>query len=91
MEPVDAVCCRPGLVAMSVQSMDGNDTGMKSDQALATVRNNLLYDRLFSFHHHLEALEGCLFMISYKTRVNIVVSTPNSLTCLPFFKSTIGS
>ena len=31
------------------------------------------------------------FMISYKTPVNIVVSTPKSLTCLPFFKSTTGS
>ena len=31
------------------------------------------------------------FIISYKTPVNIVVSTPKLLTCLPFFKSTIGS
>lgn len=39
---------------------DGNNTGMKSDQALTTMRNNLLYDRPSSFRHHLEALEGCL-------------------------------
>ncbi len=34
VEPVVSVYCCPGLVAMSVQSMDGNNTGMKSDQAL---------------------------------------------------------
>lgn len=58
MESVDAVCCCPGLVAMSVQFMDGNDTGMKSEQALTTIRNSLLYDRLNSFGHNLENLEG---------------------------------
>ena len=60
MKPVDAVCCRPGLIAVSVQSMDGNDTGMKSEQALITIRNSLLYDRQVSFRHNLETLEGCL-------------------------------
>jgi hypothetical protein len=37
VEPVDAVCCSPRLVAVSVQSMESNDTGMKSGEALTTI------------------------------------------------------
>ena len=57
---VDAVRCREGLVAVSVQSMNGNDTEVKSERAYTRIRNSILYDQLLSFRHHLKTLERCL-------------------------------
>lgn len=57
VEPMNAVCCRPGLVAVSVQSVDSHDTEMKSEQAYTRIRNGILYNGPLSFRHHLETLE----------------------------------
>ena len=57
---MDAVCCREGLVAVSVQSMHGNDTEVKSERAHTRIRNSILYDHLLSFRHHLKTLKRCL-------------------------------
>lgn len=54
VEPVDAVFCCPGPVAMSIQSMDGNNTGMESEQALAKMGSDILYGWLLSLRHHLK-------------------------------------
>ena len=42
---------------MSVQSMNGNDTEVKSEEAHTRIQNGILYDRLLSFRHHLKTLE----------------------------------
>ena len=59
-QPLNTICSRPGLVVISVQSMDGNDTAMNLEQALTTTWNNLLYDWLVPFRHHFETVKRFL-------------------------------
>ncbi len=54
-EPVHVVRRRPGLVAVAVEAMDGNDAGNWSGRSLDRMKG-LLYNWLLSLCHDLEAL-----------------------------------
>lgn len=58
-EPVDAVRRRPSLVSVSVQPMDGDNTGSVRASS-ATHRASLLDNGAISLCHNLEALRACL-------------------------------
>jgi hypothetical protein len=55
VEPVHAVRRRPGLVAVPVQAVDGNDAGKFSASSCAATGGSL-YHRLLSLCHDLETL-----------------------------------
>jgi hypothetical protein len=59
-EPVDAVNRRPGLLAVSVQSMDSDDApvGLTVERAIEQ-RGSILNDRFDALSYHLQALYNC--------------------------------
>ena len=93
MKPVNPVCCRPGLIAVSVQSMDGNDTEIKSEQSFTAIRNSLLYVWLFSFRHNFETLEASLNGLLQLRRITslLSLSATDKVGQVSFWMSTMSS
>jgi hypothetical protein len=59
-KPVNAICSRPGLVSVSIQPMNDDDTVEGQVTRCSARRSSILNDRAVPVCHHLETLWACL-------------------------------